>query len=226
MVWPGPPSRLALPPSLQRLHLARAAQRYASHGWPVIPGAPLVGDRFDCGEPGCMIMACHPAAPDWESTASVDRVRIDEWWQRASHGVLLLTGHAFDVLEVAGAAGWHMAQEVRGPVAVAEPLRWMFLVQPGATLSAELREQPNVVLHGKGSWIPAPPTPLPTGPVRWEARPRRREWALPDLDLVQRAAARMLRFDRQPRRVWPQMNATLPSRESSSNHVPPPSLLT
>src|SRR4051812_38160643 len=130
MGWPNCP-----PWPLQRLHLARAAHRYAARGWPVIPGAPLVGDRFDCGEPGCLTVACHPALPDWESTASVVRGRIDEWWQHVNHGVLLATGHAFDVLEVAGAAGWHVAREVPGPVAHAKPNRWMFLVRAGGTLS-------------------------------------------------------------------------------------------
>ena len=223
MVWPNPPPRLPTP--FQRLHLVRAAHRYAAHGWPVIPGATLVGERSDCGEPGCMTTACHPALSDWESAASTDRTRIDAWWHRANHGVLLATGHAFDVLEVAGAAGWHVAQEVRGPVAVARPNRWMFLVHPGGSLSAELCEQPNVVFHRRGSWIPAPPTPLPAGTVRWESTPRRCDWTLPDPDRVQRAMARTLRFDRQPRRVWPLLNAAIPSRESSSSHVPPPSLL-
>jgi hypothetical protein len=204
---------LRLPPPLQRVHLARAAHRYATHNWPVIPGARLVGDRFDCGEPGCMTVTCHPALPDWESAATHDRVSIDAWWHRVDHGVLLATGHTFDVLEVAGAAGWYVAREVRGPVAVAEPQRWMFLVRPGGSLGMGLADHPSVVLHGAGSWIPAPPTPLPTGPVRWAIRPQHCEWRLPDPADVQRAAARALRFDRQPRQVWAHLNATRSAAE-------------
>jgi hypothetical protein len=213
MLWP---SRLARP--LHRLLLARAAHVYAAHDWPVIPGARLVGDRFDCGDPACPTLTCHPARPDWQFTASLDPARIATWWQRIDHGVLLATGHSFDVLEVAGAAGWHLAREVRGPIAVAPPQRWMFLVAPGGTLAPELAENPSVVLHRSGSWIPAPPTPLPTGPVRWEVRPRECGWALPDPDEVQRAARRKLRFDvrvdRQPQRMWwPVNRAPVPTAE-------------
>jgi hypothetical protein len=204
---------LRLPPALQRVHLARAAQRYALHGWPVIPGARRCGDRFDCGEPGCMTVACHPALADWESAASVDPTRIESWWHRVDHGVLLATGHTFDVLEMAGAAGWHVAREVRGPVVVAEPQRWMFLMRPGARLRGDLADHPSVVLHGTRSWIPAPPTPLPTGQVRWAIRPQNCDWRLPDPATVQRAAARTLRFDTQTRQVWTNLNVATPTAE-------------
>ena len=206
---------------LQRLRLRRAARRYADHDWPVVPGARLSGDRFDCDLIGCPTVTCHPAVPDWERQALLDRDRIAGWWQRAEYGVLLATGHTFDVLEVAGPVGRSLAREVRGPVAVApngtQPHRWMFVVRGGGDLLPALAGSSAVVLHRAGSWIPAPPTPLPTGTVRWATRPGEYGWEPADPVRVQRAAARMLRLllrspDHKSREVW-RVNA---SRQASA----------
>lgn len=192
---------------LQRLRLRRAARRYADHDWPVVPGARLSGGRFDCDQIGCPTVTCHPAVPDWEREALLDPDRIADWWQRAGYGVLLATGHTFDVLEVAGPVGRRLAGEVRGPVALAPPHRWMFLMRGGADLTPALAGNSAVVLHRAGSWIPAPPTPLPTGAVRWVNRPCSLGWEPADPAKVQRAAARVLRStmrwrDHKSRQVW------------------------
>jgi hypothetical protein len=203
-------TRLARP--FERHRLQRAAQLYADHHWPVVPGARLRGDRFACDQFGCPTVTCHPALPDWQSTASLDRARIAGWWQRANYGVLLATGHTFDVLEVAGPTGRRLAREVRGPIAVAPSQRWMFLVRAGSEMLPTLAERPCVVLHRAGSWIPAPPTPLPTGSVRWLARPAEFDWAPADPLVVQRAAVRLLVDDHQPRQVW-HLNRAIPTVE-------------
>jgi hypothetical protein len=197
----------------QRLRLQRAARRYADHDWPVVPGARLSGDRFDCDQFGCPTVTCHPAMPNWEREASLDPDRITGWWQQADYGVLLATGHTFDVLEVAGPAGRRLAREVRGPVAVAPPTRWMFLIRDGGALLPQLAEHSAVVLHRAGSWIPAPPTPLPTGAVRWVTRPGESAWEPADPVRVQRDLARMLRVtmrspDHKSRQVWHLNRAT------------------
>jgi hypothetical protein len=197
----------------ERHRLQRAAHLYAGHRWPVVPGARLRGDRFACDQLGCPTVTCHPALLDWQSTASLDPARIADWWQRADYGVLLATGHSFDVLEVAGPIGRKLAREARGPIAVAAPGRWMFLVRPGAEILPALADQPSVVLHHAGSWIPAPPTPLPTGAVRWLTRPAEYDWTPADPTAVQRAAARLLRDDRQPRQVWQLNRAAIPTIE-------------
>lgn len=203
---------------LQRIRLRRAARRYADHDWPVVPGARLSGGRFDCDEIGCPTVTCHPAVPDWEREALLDPARIADWWQRAGYGVLLATGHTFDVLEVAGPVGRRLAGEVRGPVAVAPPHRWMFLMRSGTDPMPALTGSSAVVLHRAGSWIPAPPTPLPTGAVRWVTRPGEYGWEPADPARVQRAAARLLRTaprtgmrrrDRQSRQVWHVNRATI-----------------
>lgn len=184
---------------LDRSRLRNAALRYAEHGWDVTPGAPLTGGRFDCARPGCPTMGCHPALEGWEDAATSDRGRVADWWQRHAHAVLLPTGLAFDVLEapahlglrVLGAARLHAGivgpgrGQVRGPVAVTPTGRWMFLVRPGDPLRPELDESLDVVRHGRGSWIPAPPTRLPEGVVRWSVSPEETRWRLPDSYAVQ-----------------------------------------
>jgi hypothetical protein len=173
-----------VPPSiLDRALLRRAALRYAAHGWAVTPGAYLTGQRFDCGRPGCTITGCHPALDSWAAAAGDDPARIATWWRRYPYTVLLTTGDAFDVLEVPASLG--RQGPGTGPVAVTAAGRWMFLVRTGCPLRPELERRLDVVRHGTGSWIPAPPSRLPEGPVRWEVPPGRTQWRLPSSEEVQ-----------------------------------------
>lgn len=207
---------------LSRLRLQRAALRLAAHGWPVTPGACLRTDRapgltpplessapfgfpalrartrrFDCGRPGCPTTTCHPALDGWEQAASRDRTRVADWWRYAPHSVLLATGVTFDVLELperlgrllVSSAGW---RRLRGPVATIPTGRWMFLVSPGELLLPELAGRLDVVRHGRGSWIPAPPTRLMEGQVRWHVSPAEVRWRLPDGYEVERQLADVL----------------------------------
>ncbi|SCL17606.1 Bifunctional DNA primase/polymerase, N-terminal [Micromonospora pallida] len=186
---------------LERVRLRRIAVRYALHGWEVTPGACLARSRFVCGRAGCPTVGCHPALENWDLAASADPARVATWWRSRPHGVLLPTGRAFDVLEVPSYLGQHVldgisthpADRARGPVAVTPTGRWMFLVRPGDPLRPELDHCFHVVRHGVGSWIPAPPTRLPEGPVRWAFAPEQARWRLPDSYLVQRAMVDTLR---------------------------------
>ncbi|MDI6098114.1 bifunctional DNA primase/polymerase [Actinoplanes sp. NEAU-A12] len=173
-----------VPPSiLDRALLRRAALRYAAHGWAVTPGSYLTGSRFDCGRAGCAITGCHPVLDTWAASAGDDPARITAWWRRHPHTVLLTTGTAFDVLEVPASMG-RLGPEI-GPVAVTAAGRWMFLVRPGSPLRPELEHRLDVVQHGSGSWIPAPPSRMIEGPVRWEVPPSRSQWRLPSSEEVQ-----------------------------------------
>lgn len=177
---------------LARRRLRRAALRLAGRGWPVTPGAWLRADRFDCGRLGCPTTACHPALAHWKQAASVDPDRIGHWWRSLPHGVLLPTGLAFDVIEVpaplgaraTGGRGWRGT--ARGPVATVPGGRWMFFVRPGAALLPELAGRLDLVRHSRDSWVPAPPTRLVDGPVRWAVPPAAVGWRLPDGYAVQR----------------------------------------
>lgn len=173
--------------------------RYAGHGWDVTPGACLARHRFVCGRAGCPTTRCHPALDNWEQNASTDPARIATWWRIRPHAVLLATGRAFDVVEVPAYLGQHVLDatrphpglpgtgndRVRGPVAITPDGRWMFLVRPGDPLRPELDQCLYVVRHGIGSWIPAPPTRLPEGTVRWVVPPEETKWRLPDSYAVQ-----------------------------------------
>jgi len=166
--------------------LRRAALRYAERGWKVTPGAYLIDDRYVCG-PLCPTVACHPALNSWESLASSHPSDVERWWAGTPFSVLLTTGQAFDVIEVPARVGVPAAAAGSvGPVAVAPTGRWMFLVAPGDGLRPELAAQHDVVLHGTGSWIPAPPTRTPAGAVRWRVSPAACGWQIPDSYAVQR----------------------------------------
>jgi hypothetical protein len=187
------------PTILDRVRLRRAALRYAAHGWAVTPGACLDGHRFDCARPGCPIMGCHPAIESWEDAASADADLVSAWWRRRPHAVLLATGQAFDVLEVPAALGLRVLGsarlhagvlgrehvDARGPVAATPAGRWMFLVRPGTLLRPELDRRLDVVRHGHGSWVPAAPSRMPDGPVRWAVAPDETGWRLPESAIVQ-----------------------------------------
>jgi hypothetical protein len=185
---------------MNRRLLRRHALRYAEHGWPVTPGAHLIGHRFVCGRPGCPIMAGHPALESWSDSATTDPRQIHEWWRHHPHTVLLATGDRFDALEVPASLGLRVlgtarlldaaapfagAPVARGPVAVTAAGRWMFLVQPGTPLRTELANRLDIVRHGHGSWIPAAPSRLLEGPVRWAVPPERTQWRLPPAEVVQ-----------------------------------------
>ncbi|MBN1171845.1 MAG: bifunctional DNA primase/polymerase [Micromonosporaceae bacterium] len=170
--------------------LARSAARYASHGWDVVPGASFTGQRFECGQLGCPTVDCHPAIDSWEVNAAHDPGTVAAWWRDAPYTVLLATGRMFDVLEVPAALGRPVLERlprgaIGGPVAVTPNHRWMFLVRPGCPLADRLAGRADVILHGRGSWVPAPPTRYPQGRVRWRLHPRLVGYRLADPLLVQ-----------------------------------------
>ena len=178
--------------ALDRIHLRRSAERYAAHGWDVVPGACLARRSFACGRPGCPVTGCHPALEHWEEAASNDPARVATWWHHRPHALLLATGRAFDVIEVPAYLGQRMLAAIRaepertgaddrsrGPVATTPIGRWMFLVRPGDPLRPELEQCLYVLRHGLGSWIPAPPTRLREGAVRWVVPPSEITWRLP-----------------------------------------------
>jgi hypothetical protein len=195
---------------LRRAALRRAALRYAEHGWDVVPGACHVGRRFDCGRPSCPTEGCHPAVANWESVASSDPERVAEWWSDLPYTILLATGRSFDVVEVSAELGRlaMMGQpevSLRGPVAVAGDGRWMFLVRPGHGLRPELLGRPGIVLHGYGSWIPAPPSRQLGGRATWRVAPEEPDWRLGDPYVVQLLLSRALRTQlaSRPAPAWP-----------------------
>ncbi|GHJ49905.1 DNA primase [Catellatospora sp. TT07R-123] len=188
--------------SLLRRRLRHTAQQFADHGWAVTPGAYFNGQRMACDRATCLASSCHPLLTDWETQSSTFSAQLDEWWSLHPHAVLLPTGHTFDVLEVPALLGARhvcgpptgpgTAARVRGPVAVTAAGRWMLLMKPATALAPELDHRVDVLRHSLGSWIPAPPTVLPEGPVRWQVSPAQVNWQLPDADALQQSLVRSL----------------------------------
>src|SRR2546429_732151 len=161
---------------LRLARLRQSAVRYAEHGWDVVPGAVRCGDRFRCVAQ-CPTVACHPDWLGWEQTSTRDPDWVAALWAFRQRAILLATGGAFDVLEVRAFLGAGAERgALRGPVAVTGVGRWMFLVRPAAALHRAFLDRADVVLHGPGSWIPAPPTLTLEGRVRWLVDPEEGDW--------------------------------------------------
>ena len=215
---------------LDRVRLRRVAVRYADARLGRDPGRlPGRGSRFVCGRPGCPTVGCHPALENWEHAASADPARVATWWrQPPARGA---AGHRPGLRRAGGARPPRPARArtraarrrparapaLRGPVAVTPTGRWMFLVRPGDPLRPELEHCFDVVRHGLGSWIPAPPSRLPEGPVRWAVAPEQARWRLPDSYAVQSMLVDALRCRRgaAPRRPAPRAACRSPARHTS-----------
>ena len=165
-----------------RIKLRHAAHAFADQGWAVTPGGYFNGQRMACDRPTCWATSCHPLLPDWETATTA----AGGWWDDKPHSVLLPTGRAFNAIEVPALIG-SSVWGIGGPVIITPNGRWIFLISPGTPLREELDERGDIVHHGPGSWIPAPPTVLPEGPVRWHISPRQVGWQLPDSGQAQKA---------------------------------------
>jgi hypothetical protein len=194
-----------VPPGfLERLRLRRAALRYAAHGWAVLPSTCPAGSRCTCGHAGCHIM------------------------------VLLATGEKFEVLEVPAPVGLRALgaarlqadvlgpdrADGRGPVAVGPTGRWMFFVRPGLPLRSELDNRLDVLRRGRGSWVPAAPSRMPEGIVRWAVPPGQVHWRLPDSAAVQAMLVDALSaLGRRPAKEHAAQPVTVPRQMSPSRRA-------
>ncbi|NML53294.1 bifunctional DNA primase/polymerase [Streptomyces sp. R302] len=152
-------------------------------GWDVQPGALAAGGRCSCGDRACTAPGAHPLsfAPPVPAGAGLDDA-TKAWSEYPGAALLLPVGRAFDVIEVAEAAGRRALVRMErmglplGPVCATPTGRAQFLVAPGA--AEELPrllyrmgwDDADLDLHclGPGSHITAPPSQLGgLGPVRW-----------------------------------------------------------
>ncbi|MFE0776264.1 bifunctional DNA primase/polymerase [Streptomyces sp. NPDC058861] len=152
-------------------------------GWDVVPGARAVSGRCSCGDPVCATPGAHPLsfAEPVPAGAGLDDA-VKAWSEYPGAALLLPVGRAFDVIEVAEAAGRRALVRLErmglplGPVCATPTGRARFFVAPGA--AAELPrllyrmgwDDAGLDLHclGPGSYVTAPPSDLGgLGPVRW-----------------------------------------------------------
>ncbi|MEU3607166.1 bifunctional DNA primase/polymerase [Streptomyces sp. NPDC035033] len=152
-------------------------------GWDVQPGARAVSGQCSCGDRACTAPGAHPLsfAPPVPAGAGLDDA-AKAWSEYPGAALLLPVGRAFDVIEVAEAAGRRALVRMErmglplGPVCATPTGRAQFFVAPGA--AAELPrllyrmgwDDADLDLHclGPGAHITAPPSNLGGfGPVRW-----------------------------------------------------------
>ncbi|MYU21910.1 bifunctional DNA primase/polymerase [Streptomyces sp. SID8352] len=153
-------------------------------GWDVVPGARAAGGRCSCGRADCAEPGAHPLvfAPEIPAGATLDEA-CAAWTRFPGAAVMLPVGRAFDVIEVAEAAGRRALTRLErlgvplGPVVVTPQGRAQFFVAPGSAdglprllYRMGWDDRAALDLHGlgPGSWITAPPSDRGgRGPARW-----------------------------------------------------------
>lgn len=193
-------------PRAQSEELLSAALRYAEdRHWDVVPGTWLETEdgagapRCSCGDAECHAPGAHPARRDWKAAATASATTVRRMWAKHPRAAVLLpTGRAFDVVDVAESAGCLALARLErertelGPVAAAPDRRMYFFVLPGATakvieglhtLGYASSASLDLAVRGEGDWAAAPPTRFGTsGSVQWMRRPTVSNAWLPDVD--------------------------------------------
>jgi hypothetical protein len=154
---------------------AEAALDYASRGWPVVPLHSWTGNGCTCGCADCSSPAKHPRTCHGLKDASDDLAQLVAWWKKwPDANIGLLTGVAFDVIDIDGnegmtsinqAAPWYGEPWDGGPTdnpTIDGPTSqtgrgWHVLVAPTG-----LGNRAGVLRHvdwrGRGGYIVAPPS--------------------------------------------------------------------
>ena len=182
-----------------RIELRAEAMGLAWRGWPVLPGTYPTGSQW-AGREGVEETGPVPVHRDWVDRVGTKPEQVAAWWTGRRYSLLVATGYVVDAIEVDAELGRRVASVLRTtgvpvPIAATPAGKWMFLVNSGQELSAELAGRGDVVLHGLNSWIPLPPTPFQHGVVHWRVKPDVCGWSLPDSKVVQEALVEATRPD-------------------------------
>lgn len=97
--------------------LAQAARWFAANGHPVFPlhNPERAGEAWvcSCGQP-CSSPAKHPRTRRGLTDATTDPAQIDAWWGKwPAANIGLVTGHAYDVIDVDGLPGVESFAQLR-----------------------------------------------------------------------------------------------------------------
>jgi Bifunctional DNA primase/polymerase, N-terminal len=163
------------------LDCARAAQAYATLGYPVVPlHAPRRGGACSClAGPACPDPGKHPRLAGWTRLAATDPAVVgDRWWRWPDANLGLATGRRFDVLDLDGDQGVEALRTIfqiapwqhPGPVARSGSGGWHLLYAPTG-LGNRVGLLPGVDWRGRGGLIVAPPSQHVSG--------RRYAWVRP-----------------------------------------------
>lgn len=174
-----------------RTELRAEAIGLAYHGWTVVPGT-YPEDAVWVGVPGAPQDGPLPIHDNWLELAGAGADRTASLWSGRPFSLLLATGLVYDVLDLSAELGRRTAAELRNiglpaPIAATPTGRWLFPVVTGEPLCADLATHPEVVLHGRGSWVPLPPSPFVHGVVHWRVKPEVSGWHVPRSSDVQQA---------------------------------------
>ncbi len=177
-----------------RTELRAEAISFACHGWPVVPGSYPHGSAWvgQDGRDGAVAQGPAPVHAEFATLAGCGPERVAALWDGRPFSVLLATGLGVDALELPAELGRATAVGLRVaglpvPIAAAPSGRWLFPVIGGGALHPALARHPGVALHGIGSWIPLPPSPLQAGVVHWRVKPDVCGWRLPPLADIEHA---------------------------------------
>lgn len=180
-----------------RAQLRAGALELAELGWPVLPGTFWQGGRW-AGAPDAPRGGAAPLGSrgSHSGRGSHDRATVRRRWSELPYSVLVATGDTVDMIEMPALVGRRLRARLRDagiavPAAAGPTGRWWFAVRSGEALRPELASRPEVSLHGRGSWVVAPPTCSEQGQVRWRTGPSDCR-ALPDTYDVQVALLEVL----------------------------------
>lgn len=163
--------------------LVEVAQRYATHGWPVLPLHTPRPTGCSCTAAECGSPGKHPRTARGLHDATTDLDQIRQWWSRWPHANLgVATGAASGLLVLDidlpdGPATLARLESAHGPLpATCEQRtgsggRQLLFAHPGQLVGNRTGLQPGIDVRADGGYIVVPPSLHATGDrYRWTGR--------------------------------------------------------
>jgi hypothetical protein len=181
-----------------RVELRAEAIGLAWRGWPVLPGTYPAGspgqDVHWAGLDGVEADGLMPVHENWQQRIGTDAEQVAAWWTGQPYSLLLATGVVLDAIAVPDEVGRLAARALRllgvpVPIVATPDGQWLFLTTVARELRADLANNPDITLHGAGSWIALPPSSFQHGVAHWRVKPEVCGWEFPDADVVQNVLA-------------------------------------
>lgn len=174
-----------------RVELRAQAIGLAWRRWPVLPGTYPAGAHW-AGRDGTQDTGPVPVHRDWQDSIGTAPEQVASWWTGRPYSLLLATGVTFDAIEVGSRLGTGAARVLRSiglpvPIIGTPTGRWLFLTKTSQHVTDVVAGHDDIVVHGKGSWVPLPPTQFQHGVVHWRVRPEVCGWQIPEAHVVQDA---------------------------------------
>ena len=171
-----------------RVELRAQAIGFAWRRWPVLPGTYPAGAHW-AGRDGVRDDGPMPVHKDWQDRIGTQPEQVASWWAGQPYSLLLATGFTVDAVEVGSVLGTAAARVLRSigmpvPIIGTPTGRWLFLTKPSRQVADALTGHADIVVHGKNSWVPLPPTQFQHGVVHWRVRPEVCGWEIPEAHLV------------------------------------------